>query len=156
VKSTDLLTIGELASRSGVATSALRYYESLGLVTAVRTASNQRRFPRYTLRKVSLIRVAQSLGLSLEEIARGLATVGDAAPTLEDWGRLSQAWREELNERIERLTRLREDLTWCIGCGCLSLERCGLLNPGDRAARGGPGARYLLGDTPPGSGEPPG
>lgn len=150
MKASDLLTIGELAARSGVATSALRYYETLGLISSVRTESNQRRFPRYTLRKVSLIRVAQSLGLSLDEIAQGLATVGDSAPTLADWERLSAMWRESLNDRITRLTRLREDLTWCIGCGCLSLDRCGLLNLGDKAAQRGPGPRYLMGDSPEG------
>ncbi len=146
-RSTDSLTIGELAARSGVATSALRYYESIGLVTAMRSPSNQRRFHRASLRTVALIRVAQGLGLSLDEIAAALATVSGHAPTLADWERLSAAWREDLTARIEQLTRLRDELTSCIGCGCLSLERCALYNPGDRAARRGSGPRYLLGDT---------
>ena len=144
---TDLMTIGELAARSGVATSALRFYESRGLISSVRTPSNQRRFIRSTLRTVSVIRVAQGLGLSLEEIARALATVGKAAPTLEDWERLSAVWRDDLNDRIARLARLRDELTSCIGCGCLSLERCALFNPGDTANSRGSGPRYLLGDT---------
>ncbi len=146
--STGPLTIGELATRTGVAPSALRYYESLGLITSLRTASNQRRFVRSTLRVVSLIRVAQGLGLSLDEIAGALATIGKAAPTLDDWERLSAAWRDDLTERIVRLSRLRDDLTSCIGCGCLSLERCSLFNPGDAAAVRGSGPRYLLGDSP--------
>lgn len=144
--SSDLLTIGELARRSGVASSALRYYESLGLISSLRTASNQRRFARSTLRTVSLIRVAQGLGLSLDEIARALATIGSAAPALKDWERLSAAWRDDLTDRIGRLSRLRDDLTSCIGCGCLSLERCALFNPSDRAGVSGSGPRYLLGD----------
>jgi MerR family redox-sensitive transcriptional activator SoxR len=145
--STDLLTIGELASRSGIAPSALRFYESIRLISAQRTESNQRRFARSTLRTVSLIRVAQGLGLSLDEIARALSTIGDRPPGPADWERLSATWRTDLDERIARLMRLRDDLSDCIGCGCLSLERCALFNPGDRAAARGPGARYLLGDA---------
>ncbi len=144
---TDLLTIGELAARSGVASSALRYYESRGLISSLRTESNQRRFARSTLRTVSLIRVAQGLGLSLDDIGRALATMGKAAPTADDWERVSAVWRDDLSDRIASLTRLRDDLTSCIGCGCLSLERCALFNPGDRAGVRGTGPRYLLGDS---------
>jgi MerR family redox-sensitive transcriptional activator SoxR len=144
---TGLLTIGELSARSGVASSALRYYESLGLISALRTDSNQRRFARSTLRTVALIRVAQGLGLSLDDIARALATMGKTAPAANDWERLSAGWRDDLSDRIARLTRLRDDLTECIGCGCLSLERCALLNPGDAAGVRGSGPRYLLGDS---------
>ncbi len=146
-RTAEMLTIGELAARSGVATSALRYYESIGLITAVRTPTNQRRFGRATLRAVALIRIAQGLGLSLEEIAGALATIEAPSPTLADWERLSAAWREGLSDRIERLTMLRDELTSCIGCGCLSLERCALYNPGDRAGRRGSGPRYLMGDV---------
>ncbi len=146
MQASDLLTIGELSARSGVATSALRFYESLGLIAATRTDANHRRYPRFTLRTVALIRVAQSLGLTLEEIAGALRTVGTPSPTLKDWERLSAVWKEDLNDRINRLVRLREDLTWCIGCGCLSLDRCSLLNPDDEASALGTGPRYLLGD----------
>jgi MerR family transcriptional regulator, redox-sensitive transcriptional activator SoxR len=143
----DQLTIGELATRSGVATSALRYYEAIGLITGVRTAANHRRYSRATLRVVALIRVAQGLGLSLEEIQQALATIASAPPTMADWERLSLTWRDGLTARIDQLTQLRDELTSCIGCGCLSLERCALYNPGDRAARRGAGPRYLLGDS---------
>lgn len=144
------LSIRELAERSGVAPSALRYYEQIGLIVADRTPGNQRRYQRATLRVVSLIRVAQSLGLGLEAIRAALATLPNPArPTLDDWERLSAAWREDLDARIARLQALRDDLTSCIGCGCLSLERCALYNRDDLAARAGPGPRYLLGDPPP-------
>jgi MerR family redox-sensitive transcriptional activator SoxR len=144
---TDLLTIGELGRRSGVATSALRFYESLGLIAARRTASGQRRFPRATLRTVALIRVAQGLGVSLEEVGAALRALPTAGmPSSEDWAHLSAAWREGLDRRIEQLEALRDDLTECIGCGCLSLERCTLYNRSDKAASRGAGPRYLMGD----------
>ena len=141
---TDLLTIGDLSARSGVAPSAIRYYETHGLVTSERTSGNQRRFRRSTLRRLAFIRTAQRVGLSLEEISAALATLPEGrTPTRADWARLSQGWRPRLNEQIERLTRLRDDLDSCIGCGCLSLQRCSLQNPGDEAAESGSGARYL-------------
>lgn len=138
------LTIGELAERSGVATSALRYYESLGLIRSRRTGGNQRRYERSMLRQVSVIRAAQSLGVSLEEIGAALAKLpGGRTPTARDWERMSAAWHERLDERIATLQRLRDDLSGCIGCGCLSLTVCRLFNPDDRAGAAGPGAQYL-------------
>lgn len=145
----EMLTVGELAARSGMATSALRYYEREGLLRADRTEGNQRRFPRSELRRVAFIRAAQQVGLTLEEIREALASLPDArTPTQADWEKLSRAWRYRLDERIAELERLRDKLTGCIGCGCLSLKRCQLYNPEDQAARAGPGARYLLGDKP--------
>lgn len=138
------LTIGELASRSGVAPSALRFYEAQGLITAERTAGGQRRYQRVTLRRVAFIRAAQRVGLSLEEIADALATLPEnRTPTKADWARLSRSWRSRLDERIADLERLRDQLTGCIGCGCLSLRSCGLRNTEDRLAASGPGARIL-------------
>ena len=138
------LTIGELSKRSGVATSALRYYESQGLISSTRTAGNQRRYPRPTLRRVAFIRSAQRVGLTLEEIAEALATLPDArTPTKADWARLSKAWRPRVDAQIERLERLRDKLDSCIGCGCLSLRTCALNNPDDEVAERGPGARFL-------------
>lgn len=143
------ITITEVAARSGVATSALRYYESLGLITAERTPGNQRRYRRSVLRRVAVIKVAQNMGVSLAQIHKALAKLPDRRdPTPGDWERMSRAWDTELNDRIATLTRLRDQLSSCIGCGCLSLERCALFNPADRAERGGAGARYLLGDVP--------
>ncbi len=142
-----LLTIGEVAGRTGLATSAIRFYEQKGLVTSVRTPSGQRRFRRDTLRRIGFIRVAQRVGVSLDEIAEALATLpAGHAPSRADWARLSRAWRERLEERIALLGALRDGLTECIGCGCLSLSTCRLYNPGDRAAAFGPGPRFLLGD----------
>jgi MerR family redox-sensitive transcriptional activator SoxR len=144
----DMLTIGEMAARSGVANSAVRYYESLGLIASQRTDGNQRRYPKHALRRVSVIRAAQQLGLSLEEIRAALATLPvDHNPTPEDWERMAAAWQANLDARIASLIRLRDDLSSCIGCGCLSLERCSLFNRGDRAAAAGPGPRYLMGDV---------
>jgi MerR family transcriptional regulator, redox-sensitive transcriptional activator SoxR len=141
---TDLLTIGELAARSGFAASALRYYESLDLITATRTSGNQRRYERATLRRLAFIRSAQRVGLSLEEITEALRTLpGNRTPTKADWTRLSHQWRSRLNEQIERLERLRDRLDSCIGCGCLSLQKCTLQNPGDYVSSRGPGAVYL-------------
>jgi MerR family redox-sensitive transcriptional activator SoxR len=140
----DQLTIGELSERSGVARSALRYYEAQGLITAVRTSGNQRRYERATLRRISFIRSAQRVGLSLEEITEALGTLpGGRTPTTADWTRLSRAWRGRINDQIDRLERLRDRLDSCIGCGCLSLQRCGLSNPDDVVRSRGPGAVFL-------------
>jgi MerR family redox-sensitive transcriptional activator SoxR len=143
------ITIGELAARSGVAPSALRYYEQLGLIAAQRTPGNQRRYARPALRRVAFIRVAQEVGLTLDDVGSALAALpSDRTPVKRDWERLSRTWRVRLDARIAELERVRDDLTGCIGCGCLSLRRCTLLNRSDRAASGGPGPRYLLGDVP--------
>jgi len=143
------LTIGETAQRTGVAASALRFYETRKLVRSHRGPGNQRRYHRSMLRRISIIKVAQSLGLSLEEIASALETLPDnRTPTRRDWERLSLNWRDQLDVRIAKLEKLREQLSSCIGCGCLSLKRCTLYNPRDRAAASGAGPRYLLGDTP--------
>ena len=143
------LSIGDLADRSGVRTSALRFYESRGLISSQRTSGNQRRYGRETLRRVAVIRAAQILGLSLEEIERALSQLPDArTPNRRDWERLSGTWRSVLDGRIEELEALRDKLSGCIGCGCLSLDRCSLFNPDDRAAGRGAGARYLIGDSP--------
>lgn len=144
----DELTIGEVAERSGVPHSALRFYEQRKLISSTRTAGNQRRYPRDVLRRVAFIRIAQRVGLSLEEIADALSSLpSERTPTVRDWERLGRRWRDELDERVRLLEALRDDLTSCIGCGCLSLERCQLYNPADGAARLGAGARYLLGDS---------
>lgn len=146
----DLLSVGELAARSGVATSALRFYESRGLISSTRNAGNQRRYTRPTLRRVAFIRAAQRVGLTLEEIAAALARLpADRTPNRSDWERLARPWRRSVDERIAELERLRDDLTGCIGCGCLSLRTCRLFNRDDVAAEHGAGARYLLGDQPP-------
>ena len=145
----DLLTIGEVARRSGVASSALRFYEQRGLIGSQRSGSGHRRFPRPVLRRIAFIVFAQRVGLSLDEIAAELAKLSpNEAPTRRDWSRLSAAWTSKIDERIAELERLRLGLTECIGCGCLSLDRCRLANPGDRAARLGPGPRYWIGDRP--------
>ena len=138
------ITIGELSERSGVATSALRFYESRGLITSRRTTGNQRRYARSMLRRVAFIRTAQLVGLSLEEVADALATLPEErTPTKADWNRLSRTWRPRLDEQIRRLELLRERLDGCIGCGCLSLRSCSLHNPGDVRAAEGPGAVRL-------------
>lgn len=138
------LSIGELAARSGVATSALRYYEDLGLLASQRSAGNQRRYPRAALRRVAFIRSAQRVGLTLDEIADALATLpAGRTPTKQDWARLSRGWRPRLEAQIERLERLRDKLDGCIGCGCLSLKTCALNNPDDEVAPRGPGAVFL-------------
>ncbi|MBO0799929.1 MAG: redox-sensitive transcriptional activator SoxR [Blastocatellia bacterium] len=141
-----LMTISEVARRSGVAASALRYYEELGLIKSERIGpAGHRRYPRVVLRLVAFIVFAQRIGLSLEEIKGELARLpDDRVPEGADWSRLSGSWAGRIDERIAELERLRSGLTECIGCGCLSLERCWLLNPGDRAARGGPGPRFWL------------
>lgn len=140
-----LLTIGELAERSGVAHSALRFYETEGLIESTRTAGNQRRYHRDVLRRVAFVRAAQRVGLSLDEIKEALASLPESrTPTASDWERLSRSWRPLLDARIAELERLRDSLDGCIGCGCLSLRACKLANPNDVAARYGPGARYLV------------
>jgi MerR family transcriptional regulator, redox-sensitive transcriptional activator SoxR len=145
----ELLTIGEVSRRSGVAASALRYYEDRELIGSERAGSGHRRYPRSVLRRIAFIVFAQRIGLSLEEIAGELAKLPpDRAPTKRDWSRLSSKWTTRIDERIVELERLRRGLTECIGCGCLSLDRCRLANPGDRAARLGPGPRYWVGDRP--------
>ncbi|QQM51400.1 redox-sensitive transcriptional activator SoxR [Rhodococcus pyridinivorans] len=138
------LTPGQLADRSGVAVSALHYYESRGLITSRRTSGNQRRYRRDTLRKVAFIKVAQGVGVSLEEIKEAFDSLPDSrVPTTEDWARLSRAWHDRLTRRIEDLTALRDSFTDCIGCGCLSLASCPLANPGDVLGQQGPGPRRL-------------
>lgn len=141
----DLLNISDVARRSGVAASALRFYEERGLIRSVRKGTGQRRYPRSVLRRVAFIVFAQRIGLSLDEIGTELAKLPpDRAPTGRDWSRLSGTWTTRIDERIAELERLRAGLTQCIGCGCLSLDRCQLSNPGDRVARQGPGPRYWI------------
>ena len=141
------LSIGAVAERTGVAPSALRYYEAEGLISSARTDGNQRRYHRDVLRRVSFIRVAQRVGLSLEEIREALASLPESrTPTQADWARLSAAWRPRLDEQIHLIERLRDRLDGCIGCGCLSLKVCRLLNPGDHAGEQGSGPRYIIGD----------
>lgn len=140
----DALTIGQVAARSGVAQSALRYYEQQGLIDASRSPGGARRYPRTVLRRLAFIRAAQNVGLSLEEARAALDTLPEGRPpTAKDWAVLSRAWRDRLDEQIAALVQLRDGLDSCIGCGCLSLDRCALSNPGDVAAREGPGARRL-------------
>ncbi len=142
--STDHLTVGEIAHRSGFAESAIRYYDKLGLLTATRTSGGQRRFERSALRRLAFIRAARNVGLSLDEIAAALASLPSGrTPTRADWTRLSRGWRHRLDEQITALTALRDGLDSCIGCGCLSLQRCAISNPADTARTGGPGAAYL-------------
>ena len=139
-----VLTIGQLSERSGVATSAIRFYEARGLIRAVRTTGNQRRFEQAELRRVAFIRTAQRVGLSLDEIGEALATLPEnRVPTKADWTRLSRAWRPRLDDQIARIERLRDQLDGCIGCGCLSLRNCALRNPHDVVATRGPGAVFL-------------
>jgi len=138
------LTVGRLAERSGVAVSALRFYEREGLISSRRTSGNQRRYRRDVLRRVALIRVAQRVGISLAEIRDALAELPEnRTPDRADWERLSRKWHDELDQRIHDLTRLRDQFTDCIGCGCLSIDRCRLANPGDRLAAEGPGPQRL-------------
>lgn len=138
------LTVGQVAERSGFADSAIRYYEREGLVTADRTAGGQRRFQRDVLRRLAFIAAAKHVGLSLDEIRAALATLpADRTPTRADWARLSRGWRSRLDDEIAALEKLRDGLDGCIGCGCLSLERCSLSNPDDREAARGPGAVWL-------------
>jgi MerR family transcriptional regulator, redox-sensitive transcriptional activator SoxR len=144
------LTIAELSARSGAAPSALRYYENQGLISAERTSGNQRRYPRYMLRRIAFIRAGRQLGLSLREIKKALDTLPDGkAPTKAQWGRAARAWQARIDDHIADLQRLSDTLDGCIGCGCLSLRTCALYNPEDAAAGLGSGARYLLGDERP-------
>jgi len=144
MRTTDLLTVSQVADRSGLAASALRFYERLGLISAVRTSGNQRRYERSVLRRLAFIRAARNVGLSLDEIAAALATLPDRRPpTRADWARLSRGWRERLDQQIGALQKLRDGLDSCIGCGCLSLKTCAVQNPADVARTRGPGAAYL-------------
>ena len=143
------MTISEVSKRSGVASSALRFYEEKSLISSERAGSGHRRYPRTVLRRIAFIVFAQRVGLTLEEIGAELEKLPpDRAPTKRDWSKLSAGWTERIDQRIAEMERLRAGLTECIGCGCLSLDRCRLANPGDRAARLGPGPRYWVGDRP--------
>ena len=145
----DVLTIGEVAERTGTTTATLRFYEQEGLIEAERTGGNQRRFRRETLRRIAFVRAGQRVGLSLSELRAALDDLPDGrTPTMADWARMSKAWQARLDEQIELLVRLRDDLSSCIGCGCLSLQACRIYNPDDVASTLGPGSRYLLGDRP--------
>ena len=147
MRTDDLLTVGEVSRRSGYAASALRFYETRGLLEATRSAGGQRRYPRSVLRRLAFIRAARHVGLSLEEVADALASLPDGrTPNRADWQRISRAWRRRLDAEIAGLVALRDGLDSCIGCGCLSLDRCRLANPDDEAARSGPGPRYWLED----------
>jgi MerR family transcriptional regulator, redox-sensitive transcriptional activator SoxR len=142
--SSDLLTVSDVAARSGFAPSALRFYEREGLLTAIRTTGNQRRYQRSVLRRLAFIRAARNVGLSLEEVAAALATLpAGRTPTRADWTRLSRDWRQRLDDQITALEELRDGLDSCIGCGCLSLKRCAISNPDDVERRRGPGASLL-------------
>ena len=138
------LTVGEVAKRSGVTVSALHFYESKGLIKSSRSRGNQRRYPREILRRVAVIKVAQRVGIPLNEIRDALMTLPEGrTPTVADWSRMSSKWRADLDDRIDRLTRLRDQLTGCIGCGCLSIGACPLRNPHDVLSQQGPGPRLL-------------
>ncbi|MEZ5411244.1 MAG: redox-sensitive transcriptional activator SoxR [Acidimicrobiales bacterium] len=146
----DWLTIGAMSERTGVAPSALRFYESIGLITASRSDGGQRRYSRDMIRRVSFVRAAQQVGLSLEDISAALASLPDGrTPTKRDWARLARSWQPRIDEQIALLERLKNRLDGCIGCGCLSLQACQLYNPADAAGVDGPGPRYLLADPPP-------
>jgi MerR family redox-sensitive transcriptional activator SoxR len=139
------LSVGQLSARSGVSVSALHFYEAQGLISSRRTAGNQRRYTRDTLRRVAFVRASQRVGIPLRTIKEALDQLGGRrTPTREDWARVSAAWREDLDDRIARLQQLRDRLTGCIGCGCLSIDRCRLTNPDDVLGEEGPGARNLL------------
>jgi MerR family redox-sensitive transcriptional activator SoxR len=149
VRVADLLTISAVSRRSGVAASALRYYEQRGLISSERAGSGHRRYPRPVLRRIAFIVFAQRIGLSLEEIHAELARLPhDKVPSRRDWARLSRTWTARIDAQIAELQRLRDGLTACIGCGCLSLDRCKLSNPNDRAAHYGPGPRYWVDERP--------
>ena len=142
-----LLTINEVSRRSGVAASALRFYEDKGLIRSERAGSGHRRYPRAVLRQIAFIVFAQKIGMTLDEVVGELQKLpGGRVPEGSDWGKLSRSWSQRIDEQIALLNRLRASLTECIGCGCLSLERCQLANQGDRAARFGPGPRYWVSD----------
>jgi len=149
MKASDNLAIGDVAQRTGLSVSAIRYYESEGLVAPDRNAGGQRRFLRSDIRRLSFILIAQQLGFSINEIRKQLEMLPDErTPTRKDWTRMSRDFRKELDTRIAMLTRLRDKLDGCIGCGCLSLKKCSLYNPDDRARRAGAGPRYVIGDEP--------
>ncbi|MEX5631748.1 redox-sensitive transcriptional activator SoxR [Parafrankia sp. FMc2] len=144
MNATDVLSLGDVVRRSGFSASALRFYEREGLLSASRTSGGQRRYARHVLRRLAFIRAARNIGLSLEEIREALRSLpAERTPTRADWTSISRAWRTRLDERIEALEKLRDGLDSCIGCGCLSLRRCHISNPGDRAASYGPGAVVL-------------
>lgn len=146
----NLLTISEISRRTGVAASALRYYEDEGLIASDRADSGHRRYPRAVLRRIAFIVFAQRMGMTLEEIGAELAKLSEnRVPEQSDWAKLSASWTSRIDGRIAELQRLRAGLSECIGCGCLSLDRCRLANPGDRAGLRGPGARYWMGDPRP-------
>lgn len=148
------LTIGQVARRTGLSVSAIRFYETRGLVTPLRNAGGQRRFRASDIRRLSFVLIAQQLGFPLEEISERLGALPEGrTPTKRDWARMSQSFRKVLQERIDIMIRMQDRLDGCIGCGCLSLANCALYNPEDRAHRFGAGPRYLLGDPPPDSGE---
>lgn len=141
------LTVGQLAARSGVAVSALHFFERQGLITSTRTAGNQRRYRRDALRRVAFIRIAQRVGIPLKEVAAVLAVLPDSrTPTREDWARVSECWQAQLDRRMRHLQQLRDDFTGCVGCGCMSIDRCPLINPDDELGRLGAGPRRLIGD----------
>lgn len=147
--SDSLVSIGVIATRTGLSVSAIRFYETSGLLFARRAAGGKRLFPRSAIRRVSFILISQQLGYSLEEIRQVLKKLpAERTPTKADWQRLSKVFSRDIDDRIDRLTRLRDSLTACIGCGCLSLKSCALYNPQDRASLSGNGPRYLLGDKP--------
>lgn len=147
----DLISIGELARRTGLSVSAIRFYEQRGLIASMRNTGGHRRFLRADIRRLSFVMIAQQLGFSIAEIGEQLASLPDGrTPTARDWQAISRRFRASLDARIDGLTRLRDRLDGCIGCGCLSLKRCQLYNRGDRASRQGTGPRYLIGDLPPG------
>ena len=149
MRADDRLSIGDLAARTGLSVSAIRFYETKGLVSAMRNSGGQRRFLRADVRRLSFVLIAQQLGFSIEEIRRQLGRLpAGRTPTKQDWTGISRAFRQELDARIDTLTRLRDNLDGCIGCGCLSLRKCALYNPQDRARRRGTGPRYLMGDRP--------
>ncbi len=143
-KSDELLSIGEVSARTGVAVSAVRYYETLGLVPAVRTAGNMRKFPRHAIRRVTLIQLAVRFGIPLSEVGEVFASLPQGrTPNKKDWAKISTAWNQRLEDRKQAIARLQEELTGCIGCGCLSLQTCNLLNAGDELGLGGQGARRI-------------
>lgn len=149
MRADDVLLIGDMAARTGLSVSAIRFYEARGLITPIRSQGGQRRFRRADIRRLSFIRIAQQLGLSIDSIGAELARLPSGrTPTAEDWGRISRSIRDTLNARIDALTQVRNRLDGCIGCGCLSLKKCALYNAGDRAAKTGAGPRYVLGENP--------
>ena len=149
MRPTDAISIGQLSSRTGIAVSAIRYYETQGLVHPDRNAGGQRQFRRADIRRLSFVRIAQQFGFSIDQIGEQLRMLPEArTPTKADWGRIAVKFRAELDARIETLTKLRDNLDGCIGCGCLSLRKCKLYNPNDEARHKGSGPRYLMGDKP--------